>query len=206
MFNQVLPAIQGATPKALTNAVEGARATGVGWVLQLRDGIDDALLPAVHQLGLVEDEESMPAMLRTDLEAVERPLLQGFEVRRAVDAAGFDDHVATGSPTMRTWLGDGLLNNPNVALFVGYADCAPVAKSMSIRSGNVIGIYNVGTAQSCRRRGFGWAMTATAIRHGSAAGCTAATLQASPMGLSVYAAHNFRTLFRYRAFGDPPAK
>lgn len=205
MFNQVLPIGIGAGPNGLANAVEQARATGVCWVLQLRDGIDDHLLLTVEQLGLVEDKESQPAMIRTGPLSGDAHLPRDFEIRRAIDAAGFDDHVAAGTPTMRTWLGEGLLSDPDVALFTGYVDGAPVAKSMSVSSGSCVGIYNVSTDPSCRRKGYGWAMTATAMRHGITAGCSAATLQASPMGLSVYAAHGFRTLFRYRLFGEPPA-
>ena len=76
---------------------------------------------------------------------------------------------------------------------------------MSFRSDGTVGIYNVGTAESVRRRGYGWALTLAAIRAGAEAGCTLATLQSAAMAQSLYEVHGFRTLYRYRAFSDPLA-
>ena len=102
-------------------------------------------------------------------------------------------------------MGAGIINDPDVALFIGYLDGTPVSTSMSFRTGAVVGVYNVGTAAVARRRGIGWAMTAAAIVAGANAGATVATLQSSAMAASMYEAHGFRRLFQYRLFSPSDA-
>jgi ribosomal protein S18 acetylase RimI-like enzyme len=84
--------------------------------------------------------------------------------------------------------------------FVGYVDGRPVATSQLLVHQGVAGIYYVGTLEPHRRRGFGEAMTARAVREGSAAGCSVASLQASPMGLPIYERMGFRQVDYYRTF------
>lgn len=203
-FNQVLPFGNAVATDALAEAVQRVRRAGVGWVLQLRGGVDEALLPTVRKLGLTEHAESMPAMIH-HLPMTATPAPEGLEIRRVSDDADFDDYVAAGSPATRTWLGARIRQDASVALYTGKVDRTPVATSMSVRTGEVLGIYNVGTIESFRRRGYGWAMTSAAIEDASATSCTLATLQSSAPGLSIYRGHGFRTLYRYRLFGDPLA-
>jgi ribosomal protein S18 acetylase RimI-like enzyme len=134
----------------------------------------------------------------------------GFKVTRVTNPAEFAIHLRTAAdiagldPDLNaTWLGPGIVDDPTAALFVGYAEGAPIATSMSIHTTHVTGIYNVGVSEAARRRGYGWAMTLAAIMAGVQAGCTIASLQSSPMGYPVYAAHGFRTLFGYRRFRIP---
>jgi hypothetical protein len=96
-----------------------------------------------------------------------------------------------------------MIEDPAVSLLVGHSDGMPVAMSMSVLTGDVVGIYNVGTVQAARRRGYGWAMTLAAIMSGVRDGSKFAALQSSEMGFPIYAPHGFRTLFDYRRFGDP---
>jgi ribosomal protein S18 acetylase RimI-like enzyme len=98
-----------------------------------------------------------------------------------------------------------MVADPRWDLFVGYADGVPVAKSMGFRHADLVGVYNVGTAEEARRRGYGWAMTMAVLVAGAAAGCSTATLQSSAMGLPMYEKHGFRTVFRYRGFRGSPA-
>ena len=114
----------------------------------------------------------------------------GFE--RFVDTAG--SNAGNSAHLVATFLGVGIIEEPDVALLLGLLDGTPVATSISIRSGDVVGVYNVGTAEPARRRGVGWAMTATAVLAGAETGATTATLQSSPMAQSMYASHGFRTL------------
>lgn len=203
-FNQILLTDESATAEGLLAAVERARELHDRWVLQLRTGLDDELAAAAHRLGLVEDPETQPAMILSDLDQVDAPSVEHLTIRRVDDDATFDDHLARGGPLMSSWLGRGVLADPAVTMYVGYVAGAPIAASMGIRDGEVIGVYNVGTQAEHRRRGIGWAMAAAAIQAGSGQGCSLATLQSSPMGFSVYAGHGFQTLYSYRAFSEPP--
>lgn len=90
-----------------------------------------------------------------------------------------------------------LLDATGLTCFVGYLDGAPVASSQLFVHNGVAGIYYVGTLDSHRRRGFGEAMTSHAVREGAAAGCSMASLQASPMGLPVYQRMGFRQVDYY---------
>lgn len=208
-FNEVLPVADRVEPDALADAVQVLRDAGLSGIVHLRAGVDDALVPVLRSLGLEEEVEDYPAMVLTPTPtALDLPA--GFEVTQVANPAEFDVHLRTAAdiagvdPDLyATWLGAGIVDDPVAALFVGYAEGAPIATSMSIRTDHVIGIYNVGVSEAARRRGYGWAMTLAAIIAGAQAGCTIATLQSSPMGYSLYAAHGFRTLFGYRRFRGP---
>ena len=175
----------------------------------LRDGVDDRLVDTVRRLGLVEDEDDYPAMVLTEM-PVRVPLPSGVTVVRVTDAVDFDVHIGAAAAVAgvdaercRTWLGAGIVDDPAVTLFIGYTNGTPVATSMSVRTGDVVGVYNVGTVPSDRRRGIGWAMTAAAVTAGAEMGATVAILQSSPMAASIYEAHGFRRLFQYRLFHQP---
>jgi ribosomal protein S18 acetylase RimI-like enzyme len=203
LFNAVIPAADTVARPALAAAVQEVRDAGLAPCVQLREDVDIALAPTLLELGLREDTDaSWPAMVLETLPTrLEVPA--GFEVRRVVDDRGFEDHIGAsgGDPRVTaTWLGAGLVTDPRWTLYVGYADGAPVARSMGFVHDGMVGVYNVGVREAARRRGYGWAMTMAALVTGAEAGCTVATLQSSAMGLRLYASHGFREIYRYRAF------
>ncbi|WP_153395259.1 GNAT family N-acetyltransferase [Ornithinicoccus halotolerans] len=207
LFNEVLPVADPVSVEALVAAVQGLQATGLPFYAQLREGLDDGLVRAVTDLGLEEDASaSWPAMVCTDLPRVaEGP--GSLHIRTVDGRSGLEEFVRAsaeitgGSPEItHTWLGHGVADDPRWALLTGYAAGVPVAQAMSFRSGRVVGIYNVVTAATARRRGYGWAVTSGAIATGAQAGCTEAVLQSSAVALPMYESHGFSTLFRYRAF------
>ena len=204
-FNEVLPVDDDVAADAIVEAAAVADEVGLAWTLHLRQGVDDDLVPTVLDSGL-DEVEGYPAMVLSELPA-RVPHLAGLRVERIHDEPGFERFVDTAGSNaglsaqlVETFLGAGIIAEPDVALLLGLLDGTPVATSISIRSGDVVGVYNVGTAEPARRRGVGWAMTAAAIVAGAEAGATRATLQSSPMAQSMYAAHGFRTLFHYRLF------
>lgn len=202
LFNEVLPVEDDVGAGALIEAVDAAQGAGLSFLVQLREGVDEGLLPVVHDLGLEEDADfSWPAMILTDM-PTEVVLPEGLRIVRVADQADFEEFVRSGvRPDLyATWLSQAIVDDPRWALFLGYEDGVPVARSMSFRADGVVGVYNVGTAEPARRRGYGWAMTLAAIMAGANAGCTHATLQSSAMAMSIYEAHGFRPLYRYRAF------
>ncbi len=202
LFNEVLPVEDDVDAAALIGAVEAVRVAGLSFLVQLRERVDDGLLPVVHDLGLEEDADfSWPAMILTDLPTA-LALPEGLRIVRVAEQADFEEFVrSSGRPDLyATWLSQTVVDDPAWALFLGYEGSAPVARSMSFHADGVVGVYNVGTAEAARRRGYGWAMTLAAIMAGASAGCTLATLQSSAMAVSIYEAHGFRPLYRYRAF------
>jgi len=90
--------------------------------------------------------------------------------------------------------------DPDVQLFTARLDGRPVGTSVAIRTGEVAGVYAVGTLADARRRGIGTAASWAAVGAGSAWGCDTIVLQASDMGLSLYTSIGFRTVVTYATF------
>lgn len=96
-----------------------------------------------------------------------------------------------------------LTQTPHCALFVAYVDQKPAALSMSYITGDVVGVYWVGTEKAFRKRGLGAAVTWRAVQEGVDRGCTLASLQASPAGEPVYARMGFGTPIQYVQYNAP---
>lgn len=95
-----------------------------------------------------------------------------------------------------------LAADPDVRVFNARLDGRPVGNSIAIRTGDVAGVYGVGTLPEARGRGVGTAATWAAVAAGSAWGCDIIVLQASEMGLSLYERMGFRTVVRYITFSS----
>jgi GNAT superfamily N-acetyltransferase len=94
--------------------------------------------------------------------------------------------------------------DPDIALFTGYADGQPVATAALYCIEGVAEIGGVFTARPYRRRGIGEALTWAAAAEGVARGCTAAALNASPDGASLYRRMGFLPACTFRAYSAPP--
>lgn len=90
--------------------------------------------------------------------------------------------------------------DPDIQLFIGRLEGQAVGTAVAIRTGDVSGVYAVGTLPAARRRGVGSALTWAAVAAGRAWGCDTIVLQASEMGFPMYAAMGFRTVVRYTQF------
>jgi GNAT superfamily N-acetyltransferase len=158
---------------------------------------------------LVADEHQLPGMV---LHPVPEPVpyAPGVTVRSVdpADQEDFAEHRAV-------WAESGLpleivvevisaafAADTDVRLFTGYLEDRPVATSIAIRSGDVSGIYGVGTIEAARRRGVGTAVTWAAVEAGRGWGCDTIVLQATEMGLPVYRAMGFRTVVSYATFAQ----
>ena len=212
-FNQVLIEREEATAAGVLAGVAKARERGDHFVVRLREGIDDRFIPTLTQAGLAAagEETSTPGMVAfpIDHDAIAERASPELEIRRVIDAAGIDAHrrtVTAGfgsdpSVALGTACPD-LLDRPECAVYVGYADGAPVVSGMGWRTGRTIGVYSIATIESARRRGYGAAMTARVVADGVAAGCDVGALQASEMGRQIYERLGFRTVVRYTAYND----
>ena len=90
--------------------------------------------------------------------------------------------------------------DPDVRVFNARLDGRPVGTSLAIRTGDVAGVYGVGTQPEARGRGVGTAATWAAVTAGTDWGSDTIVLQASQMGLSLYERMGFRTVVRYITF------
>lgn len=189
-------------------------AQGRGFSLWVRDGApeDQDLIAAAEAAGL-NQVFSMPEMV-LERRAEESDLPDGVELRRLSGADEAADYwrVATAAyaslgfpPEVFAFYedGSGLLAG-NVAAFLAYGDGEPVSIAMTILSHGVAGIYWVGSVERARGQGLGRALTAAAVNAGYDLGAEFASLQASPMGESVYLAMGFETICSYRLLMSPP--
>jgi GNAT superfamily N-acetyltransferase len=216
MFNQVLVDGDRVEAGAIAAAVSMLRGRGDRFVVNLRSGTDDWLLPEMAQLGLVpmSDDPWMPGMAMHPLPRDgSLPPPPGHEIRIVDDASGVTDHVRTAAAGfempeewVRSIVGEALAARPDADVYVGYTDGVPVTTGLGFRTGRTIGVYNVATLESARRRGYGAAMTMRIVDDGLGEGCDVAILQASDMGRPIYERLGFRSVVDYVGYvdADPP--
>lgn len=220
LFNQVFVVDGGASHKQTAASIRVGvgilRDSGRRFSVTLRKGTDDAYEPLMTELGLgpLDVAPWMPGMALHPLPALgSLPLPPGHEIRPVIDAHGLGDHAdvlaaAFGMP--REWAAafatEALRRMPGVTFYVGYQDGVAVTTGLGSRTGRTIGVYNIATVESARRRGLGAAMTMRVVDDGAAAGCDVAILQASEMGEPLYERLGFRTVVEYFGNVDPRAE
>jgi GNAT superfamily N-acetyltransferase len=213
-FNQILIERDEATPAGVLAAVARVREEGREFVVRLRDGIDDHLIPTLARAGLAPPGAATrtPGMVAfpIDRDTIAGHVAHGLEIRRVTDAAGIDAHrrvVTAGfgsDPAVALETAClALLDRPGCVVYVGYADGEPVVSGLGWRTGRTVGVYSIATIEAVRRRGYGAAMTARVVADGVDAGCDVAALQASEIGRPIYERLGFRTVVRYAAYVDP---
>ncbi len=172
---------------------------------------DRDLSAAAKEAGL-QEVYAMPEMVLED-RVEKRPTPAGVALHRVASAADAEDYWAVATSAYAS-LGfppeifafyeshDGIAAD-NAAAFLARIDGRPAAIAMTIVSRGVAGIYWVGTTEEARGSGLGWAVTATAVNAGFELGAEIASLQASPMGESLYRKMGFETIFDYRLLTLP---
>ena len=213
LFNQVIVERDDAAPEAVAAAVATTRARGDRFVVNLRVGTDDRLIPLMEGLGLVRlsDEPWMPGMalhpIATD--GVPAPG-SGHVFRQVTDERGVEDHIQTAAAgfempesILRSIITPAMAVRPDVAVYVGYTDGEAVTTGLGVRTGRTIGVYNISTTPAARRRGYGAAITIRIAVDAAAVGCDVAILQATDMGYPIYERLGYRTVVRYMGYVDP---
>lgn len=179
------------------------------WVEDSRD-TDLADLARREHLSLLEPREGSPGMVRTRPLAPppEVPDRQIREVRTTADAEQFAEVVAASFSTigMPPEAARAIFSSPDVLLkdgvraFLASFDLRPVACAMTLMTGEVAGVYWVGTLDEVRRHGFGEAVTRVATGAVFKLGVEAVVLQATTLGEPLYRRLGFREITRYRRF------
>lgn len=212
LFNQVAVADDSATEGGIAAAVATLRERQDPFVVSLRRGVDDRFvgLMADLNLELPADHGPLPGMALVPIPDGNPPSIEGLEIRPVADAAGLDDHIVAaaagfGMPEamLRSIVAMDLWRKPGRTVYVGYVDGEPVTTGLGARTGRTIGVYNISTIESARKRGYGEAMTARVAADGLAAGCDVAILQASEMGRPIYERLGYRTVVEYDWYCEP---
>ena len=198
----------------LQRAREFFGARGRGFSLWTRGNLaeDRDLVEVAREEGLNPFFE-MPEMVM-EARAEESALPDGIELRRLGDAEEAADYwrVAKESyisvgfpPEVFDHYDDhsGLVADNAIAL-LAYRGTEPLAIAMTIVTDGVAGIYWVGTTEGVRGQGLGRAITAAAVNAGFDLGADLTSLQASPMGESIYRRMGFETIYDYRLLMATP--
>ena len=155
--------------------------------------------------GFVRNAWTLPGMVMESSEPTHTPPVGVIIV--PVEAAGLGEcvgvYVDGGLPRAlaETLFSPAFAADPDVQLFTARLDGRPVGTAIAIRTGDVAGVYAVGTLQHARNRGVGTAATWAAVGAGRAWGCDTIVLQASEMGFPTYSRMGFRTVVRYAVYG-----
>jgi GNAT superfamily N-acetyltransferase len=149
---------------------------------------------------------SRPAMAIA-VDRVEPPrAIEGFEVRRASSSADLAAMARIETASFGTapevairLLGRGALERPDVRLYVGVAEGEAVAMSYVHLHERALGVFGVATVPGARRRGFGAAITATAILDARSE-ADLAWLQPSEMGMPLYGRMGFEPIAEWQVW------
>lgn len=179
-----------------------------GWPYRfwVREELEPAVAPGLEADGFVRMDWVLPGMT---IGAVPSPAPSQSVTVTAVDPAALDEHVAVlvathvPEPIARSVCTPSFVADPDCRFFTAYLDGRPAGHSLAIRSGNVSGVYNVGTVEDARRRGIGTAATWAAVDAGYDWECSTVVLQSSDMGLGMYRRMGFEVVVRYVMFQRP---
>jgi GNAT superfamily N-acetyltransferase len=180
------------TPDQLDPALAWLGDSGLPYQVSIVEALAQDLAPVVAAHGLERDDVPYPAMV---LHPVPEPPDPAPRVSVVPGAEG----------GLADYLPPSFVTDPDVQLFTARLDDVPAGVSIAIRTGDVSGVYGVGTLPHARRRGVGSATTWAAVGAGRAWGCDTVVLQASEMGLPMYERMGFRTVVRYVTFTSPGA-
>lgn len=168
---------------------------GRGYSVWVQSPEDDELTAAAAAAGLHEALQ-MPAMWRPA--PVKAPVLgpairiakaEGPDEVRAfveISAVSYTAYQMQPDTVRKAFSLPERILAPNVSVWIAYVKGRAAAAAMSYVSEDIAGVYWVGTRIEFRGRGLGEAVTAAATNAGFDLGARGCTLQASPMGASIY--------------------
>ncbi len=189
---------------------DGALADAVAWfdardqpfTVRLREHQSERHDATLRALGF-EPALAMPGMVAAPLPSVAGGSL-ALTVEQVTEPTSYDEftaRVAPGAPgewltteLYRDFMPPEILDDADLALFVGRVDGRPVANAAARVDEGVVVVFAVGTDPAYRRRGIGAAITGAALDWGREKGADLAFLTSSDMAQSMYEAMGFRTV------------
>lgn len=174
---------------------------GLPAVVLLAQDVGDELAPTALALGL-QPVGTMPMMLYTPAQELSTTLNAGaYSVKRVTEAAELEDvkhvlHHAFHLPreALDHVLPLALLDVPGVTFFLTHRGGQPVSTVMTTTTGDIIGIWSMGTPPELQRQGAGQATLLAAIAYHQALGGRSFYLGATAEGKRLYDQVGFRTL------------
>jgi Acetyltransferase (GNAT) domain len=183
-----------------------------GFTIKVRDsGEDDDLRIACLEAGLELFGDPVPEMIcRTPL--LDAPAGDDITVRLADDEAGVRDFISVNAEAYATYgmppevLVDvfdepgAVLADPAATILVAHRAEQPLATAMVYESDGVASLQWVGTVPAARGTGLGALITVMVTNLAFDHGASSCSLQASPMGASVYHRLGYETMYHYEEY------
>jgi hypothetical protein len=183
-----------------------------GFTVKVRDsGEDDDLRKACEGAGLESFGDAVPEMVcRTPLP--DPHPIDGVTVRVIDDDAGVRGFIAVNAEAYATYgmpaevLADlfdetaRVLADPAASIVVAHRGDEPMATAMAYESDGVASLQWVGTVPAARGSGLGALVTVAVTNLAFARGASSCSLQASPMGVSVYQRLGYETAYHYEEY------
>lgn len=186
----------------LEAALQHLRGSGMPFLVHVRSDLPDHER-ALAALGM-EASGILPCFAMTPRPVPPAP--DELELRR-VGTDDWDEFlVATAAsfgmplPMAEALYAPGLLDDPAIRAFLGYADGQPVVTAISARNAMTVGVYSIGTVPEARGRGYGTAATWHLLRDADP-GWEVAVLQASDMGRPIYERMGFSLVREFVEYG-----
>jgi ribosomal protein S18 acetylase RimI-like enzyme len=205
LFNGVV--VESAPTAGVADSIAEVEGRGVPCGVQVREGDIQDIEDEVARLGFTE-RTPFPGLTAAPDEFVDAPM-SDLEIVHAQDEAGLEAaaDVAGGHAgridITRELFPPGILRLPEMRVYVGFFQGEGVTAGIGYQTGRDVAIFNVVTPPGHRRRGYGAAITAHAVREGFANGADLAWLQASELGESVYRRLGFRHTVMYFMLSRP---
>ena len=172
IFNGVL--IESSPAAGIVESIGQVEARGLPCGVQLRRGANPEIVSEVTRLGFTERMQ-MPGMTATPAEFADISV-PGLEIVDVQDEVGLAAaaRVASGHggriDITQELFAPGILQLPQMRVYVGFVQGEGVTVGIGYQTGSEVAIFNVVTPPAHRRRGYGGAITAHAVREGFANG------------------------------------
>ena len=160
-------------PAAVTRLLDSVSETGVPHCMQLRSGWPPEMDEIARERGLVrvageplmvlEDDGRLIAALEVDGLSLRQLMPEEGALHARVAAGG---HVVRQEAPYRKVTSPEVLRTPGLRSYVGEVRGKAVTTALSVTTGDCVGIFSVATLPDHRRRGYGAAVTARAVRDG----------------------------------------
>jgi hypothetical protein len=183
-----------------------------GFTVKVRDsGEDDDLRLACEEAGLELFGDPVPEMI-CRMPLADAPPMAGVTITMVDDEAGVRDFIAVNAEAYATYgmppevLSDlfdevpAVLQDPAASIVVARRDDEPIAAAMVYASDGVASLQWVGTVPAARTAGLGAFVTVAVTNLAFELGASSCSLQASPMGASVYARLGYETAYHYTEY------
>lgn len=197
--NGVISTARNPDPDEIADFATSQRLESVAWSVQVRgEHVDERIVATATGHGL-RQRMTLPFMLKglgesdlgesdSDGLAVRRVSGGESDLYRKALAAGFE----APEEIFRAFTVPAVMDHTSMRGYIAEVDGVPVATAFCVLLNDLVGVFNISVPSLHRRRGYGRAVTAAALRDAREAGARTAFLHASQLGFSVYKALGFR--------------